>query len=129
MQHRQAWCPQCQALRLCIRDARRPPEGLYLILTIITCGLWLIVWALDATIIGLRQPPFRCSQCGQEVDIPGEASIAGHLVAGLRWIDRGILELTGENRWGLAWLCRGVLMVGLLSAMILAVNLLPRLWK
>jgi RNA polymerase subunit RPABC4/transcription elongation factor Spt4 len=53
-----AFCPTCGRQRLFV--APTPSHLLHLVLTLITFGIWLIVWLL----IGAKTGPYRCSVCG-----------------------------------------------------------------
>ncbi len=54
------FCDACNAQRRLIRP--RPNHILHLLLTIITAGLWIIVWILCAIRIG----GWRCQVCGRK---------------------------------------------------------------
>ena len=56
------FCKQCGQNRLAV--GTKPNHVLHLILTILTAGLWAIVWVVVA---GLSAGNFRCSQCGSQV--------------------------------------------------------------
>ena len=56
-----AYCKVCQADRLYV--APTPSHLLHLVLSIITIGLWLIVWVL----IGGKTGPYRCTVCGTKL--------------------------------------------------------------
>lgn len=60
IEYRQRWCETDQRL---VRAERATPNHiLHLILSIVTAGLWLIVWLLVAIENGNR--PWRCPICG-----------------------------------------------------------------
>lgn len=61
MQQTSKWCRTCNRQTL----ANRPGTNhvLHLLLSIITCGLWLIVWALSSVKFG----GWRCAFCGRKV--------------------------------------------------------------
>jgi len=52
------WCPICRRQTLWAR--RRPNHVLHLLLTLTTCGLWLIIWFL----LSIRFGGWRCQTCG-----------------------------------------------------------------
>ena len=54
------FCKHCDRKTLLRR--KRPNHVLHLLLTIITAGIWLIVWILVSIQIG----GWRCSQCGSK---------------------------------------------------------------
>lgn len=60
-----AWCGVCGQQRLFV--APTPSHLLHLVLTIITAGIWLIVWL----IIGGKTGPYRCTVCGSKLGAPG----------------------------------------------------------
>lgn len=57
-ERRSGYCQQCKAQVVVFRKGTN--HLLHLVLTIVTCLLWLIVWALDSVKFG----GWRCSQCG-----------------------------------------------------------------
>jgi len=57
------YCPHCNKDVLC--RAQTPNHVLHLILSIITSGFWLIVWF----ILCLKQKEWRCTQCGQKIEL------------------------------------------------------------
>lgn len=58
--HRSRFCRVCQAQRLHTRHSFS--GGMGCLLTIVTLGLFLPVWAIIAVRDGLE--PYRCQQCG-----------------------------------------------------------------
>jgi hypothetical protein len=58
-----AWCPVCG--RQSLFQKPRINHVLHLILSIVTLGLWLFVWAFLGFVNSSRQP--RCSTCGREL--------------------------------------------------------------
>jgi len=64
-----AFCETCNAQRLIVRPGTN--HILHLLLTLVTFGLWLIVWIFGTIKIG----GWRCSVCGTKV--PFAAAIAG----------------------------------------------------
>lgn len=57
-QSKQGFCKTCNQMRLVNRPGTN--HILHLLLSIITGGIWLIVWILTSVKIG----GWRCSQCG-----------------------------------------------------------------
>lgn len=51
-------CPTCRRQRLVVRE--QPNHVLHLLLSVVTLGLWLIVWFWLAT----TNRPWRCTVCG-----------------------------------------------------------------
>lgn len=64
------WCRTCQARSLLRR--RTPNHILHLLLSIVTAGLWLIVWLL----LSMSNPDWLCARCGT----PWKSSLHGFLV-------------------------------------------------
>jgi hypothetical protein len=65
------WCPECKKYVLAVRP--RTNLMLHLLLSVLTMGVWLIVWACTAD-LGTRKP-HRCPVCGagtQEM-VPSDA--------------------------------------------------------
>ena len=56
------FCKTCGENRLAVRTT--PNHVLHLILTILTAGLWAIVWVIVSVVSAGN---FRCSQCGSKV--------------------------------------------------------------
>lgn len=56
---KQAWCPTCGAERGFV--ARRPSGCLHTALTVMTLGLWLLVWPFFYARSGTA---YRCPVCG-----------------------------------------------------------------
>ena len=56
----EAFCPKCREVRM---FAHRPPRhiGLNLLLMVLTCGLWALVWFFEALFSEMR--PWRCVDC------------------------------------------------------------------
>ena len=59
----QKHCKSCQKQVLATKKG--PNHILHLILTLVTVGAWVIVWIL----VSLFQDPWRCSQCGQRLQL------------------------------------------------------------
>lgn len=59
-QRRSAYCEYCQQQRLVVRE--RASHILHLLLTLLTFGLWAIIWLGVAVQIG----GWRCTVCGLE---------------------------------------------------------------
>ncbi len=55
------YCPQCNRNVLAVRPGTSRLRQLGL--TILTLGLWSIVWLVDA----VRRPGWRCSECDRQV--------------------------------------------------------------
>jgi hypothetical protein len=75
------WCPTCKAQRLLLRE--RPNHILHLILTIVTLGLWAVVWIIIAA--QTSGAAARCSQCGtpiRQVIVPGRGPLWGEYHGG-----------------------------------------------
>lgn len=66
-QQRQAFCPRCDEYRLHTRQAAETHHVVHLILTLVTCGVWLLIWFLDILVTGLdnSRKPYLCSACGE----------------------------------------------------------------
>jgi hypothetical protein len=48
------------------RETRDVPHVFHLLMTVLCCGTWLVVWLLHILFHSFsRQPLFRCNQCGQ----------------------------------------------------------------
>lgn len=58
--HSTGFCKVCQQQRLMLRDGAN--HLLHLVLTVLTGGLWLIVWIGCSVQFG----GWRCSQCGHQ---------------------------------------------------------------
>lgn len=70
VEHRSHWCPEHEKL---VRAERKTPNHiLHLLLSIVTGGLWLVVWAA----LSLAPGRFRCPECGS-VTYPRELLEAG----------------------------------------------------
>lgn len=54
------YCAHCDRKVLAQRDG--PNHGLHLVMTLCTCGMWLLVWLLMC----VMPRPWRCSQCGSK---------------------------------------------------------------
>ena len=65
------WCFECEH-RVLVRR-RGVNHLLHLALTVLTAGIWVIVWILTA----LVHEPWRCSVCGTKNVRKGERRIAG----------------------------------------------------
>ena len=63
MKQTSAWCGVCGQQRLF--TAPTPSHLLHLVLSILTFGLWLIVWL----IIGGKTAPYRCTVCGAKMGV------------------------------------------------------------
>jgi len=59
VQERQ-WCPECKKYVLAVRP--RTNRILHLLLSVLTMGVWLIVWACTADLSTKR--PLQCPVCG-----------------------------------------------------------------
>lgn len=56
-----AYCPQCEDQ---VRITRQTPNHLlHLVLSVVTMGLWVIVWAM----LAMEKRPWRCSACGADL--------------------------------------------------------------
>lgn len=66
VEQKQSSCNRCLRLTLHTRSVRAVPHRLHLILSVLSCGVWLVVWLIH---IGLNSSqsdvPFRCTKCGQ----------------------------------------------------------------
>lgn len=62
-QQASGFCPHCQEQRLLLRQG--PNHVLHLILSVLTFGLWLIVWLGIAS--SRKANTARCSVCGTEM--------------------------------------------------------------
>jgi hypothetical protein len=67
------WCRHCDRRVVVRRPA--PNHVLHLLMTLVTCGLWLVVWIGQSVRVG----GWRCSQCGSGASgrAWGHASRAG----------------------------------------------------
>ena len=61
IQHTQKFCDRCEDYVLAVRKG--PNHILHLILSIITGGLWIIIWIL----VSLKIGGWRCPNCGSAV--------------------------------------------------------------
>lgn len=68
--HRQGWCPKHGEV---LAVAKTPNHILHLLLTLITSGLWIIVWI----VLSFSTRVFRCTQCGAKTSdkAPGGFSL------------------------------------------------------
>ena len=55
------YCKNCDTNVLAIRQS--PNHILHLLLSIVTCGWWLIVWFL----VSIKMGGWQCSRCGSKV--------------------------------------------------------------
>jgi len=71
-QQRQAYCHRCGKYRLHTRQATETHHVLHVLITLFTCGVWLLIWFLDILVTGFdnARKPYLCSVCG-EVERPG----------------------------------------------------------
>ena len=60
-QENPGYCSNCKK-NVLIR-AQKPNHVLHLILSIVTSGLWIIIWV----ILSIRAKEWHCSQCGQKI--------------------------------------------------------------
>ncbi|WP_128292007.1 MULTISPECIES: hypothetical protein [Afifella] len=58
--HAQRYCPQCS--RTVLAQKQTPTHILHLLLSIVTGGLWLVVWFVLAAVASERS--YRCPICG-----------------------------------------------------------------
>ena len=56
-----AYSPNCDEQVLMVR--KTPNHILHFLITIVTCGVWLIVWISIAS----EKKPWRCSRCGEKL--------------------------------------------------------------
>jgi hypothetical protein len=54
------FCPRCRHQQ--IFEKSRLHHGVHFLLSVLTCGLWLVSWV--SIYIGHRFRPWRCVQCG-----------------------------------------------------------------
>lgn len=59
-QHKSGFCERCQKQGVVFR--KRPNHILHLILSVLTGGIWIIVWLL----LSLKVGGWRCAACGSE---------------------------------------------------------------
>lgn len=59
----QKHCKTCEKKVLAKKNG--PNHILHLILSIFTAGIWLVIWLA----VSLLQEPWRCSQCGQRLQL------------------------------------------------------------
>ena len=55
------FCKNCNEQVLATRE--KPNHILHLLLSVVTCGWWLIIWFL----ISIRVGGYKCSRCGSKV--------------------------------------------------------------
>ena len=60
----QRFCRNCGESSLFARDRYEPPHLGHLLLTLVTCGLWLPVWIVHMMANVRSSEPFRCQRCG-----------------------------------------------------------------
>ena len=56
----QTYCPTCKENVLGRRET--PNHLLHFLITVLTCGMWIFIWAAMALSAGGR--PFHCPHCG-----------------------------------------------------------------
>lgn len=61
LDHTQKFCKACNKNVLAVRKGTN--HVLHLIMSIVTCGVWIIIWILSAIKIG----GWRCPSCGSRV--------------------------------------------------------------
>jgi hypothetical protein len=66
-EHAQVGCRRCQKATLHIRDQETMPSVVYALLSIFTCGFFLIVWLTHAIVLSYANnaKPWLCSVCGE----------------------------------------------------------------
>ena len=62
MEQASAYCDQCEK-QVLIQRPGGPNHILHLLMTIITGGIWLIIWFFVAS----ESKPWRCNQCGKNL--------------------------------------------------------------
>lgn len=62
-EHMGGTCPACRQQAMFARYWQVPDHGMHLILSVITAGLWLPVWAFLA--VSAAAGPWICLECGQ----------------------------------------------------------------
>ena len=58
--HSQSFCRTCGRPTLHTKNGTN--HILHLLLTLVTCGCWVVIWALDGLCHMVTRP--RCTQCG-----------------------------------------------------------------
>lgn len=58
-------CRACGKPTLHIRMRYEVPHLGHLLITLLTCGLWIFVWILHMLLNSFPSEPWRCSRCGQ----------------------------------------------------------------
>ncbi len=56
----QRGCPHCRVLVLAVKST--PNHAVHAVVSLFTCGLWLVVWAILGIISASSS--YRCSHCG-----------------------------------------------------------------
>jgi hypothetical protein len=60
VKYRQRYCPNDREMVLAVKNT--PNHILHVVLTIVTLGLWSVVWIV-VTVLALGRP-YRCQKCG-----------------------------------------------------------------
>ena len=110
-QHKQAFCHQCGELTLHIGEVYKFPHAIHLLLTLLTCTIWVWIWTLHAVVNSFDRPTFLCSRCGQaEAKKPPTAAeiewAAERRQARLAKRRRWQAELAIRIAWCFAWIRR-----------------------
>lgn len=82
-QKNSGFCKACNSKVLITRPGVN--HLLHLILTIITLGVWIVVWVLVSVVNTVSPGGWRCSQCGSEVDTLAWSEAKKELVSWKGW--------------------------------------------
>lgn len=90
MKHAKRYCPKCDGYVLAVGDT--PNHILHLILTIVTGGLWGLVWML----LLLKRIKWYCTECKTETELPPQANkVANKISLTMAIVGAVILILIG----------------------------------
>lgn len=106
IEQEQFYCPQCDRLTLHQRPTYQVPHGVHFGFTVLSCGLWLPIWALHAILGPLLDPAvFRCAHCGQVAGgLTAEEAEAARSARRQRWQQRArAIDATARGAGRLAW--------------------------
>ena len=116
-QETRGFCTNCNKYVL-VRGAT-PNHILHLLLTLVTCGLWLIVWVL----LSIAPVVWRCSQCGAIVHKSKTENVTG---GSHKLISEKILKYVPKNEKNatLKLVMRVMLSLSLLGLVVLTIAFL-----
>jgi hypothetical protein len=75
-QQMQSVCSTCKRMTLHARDTYEVRHLAHLILTICTCGFWLIIWGIHTLANSFSLTPFLCQVCGTRKGTPSSEELA-----------------------------------------------------